>query len=97
MPVHAVGTSDPSIILARLDSGPTKCCDLGRHLHQPASEFRIMIAVWVEDTVQPQMLANWRQWLATNMPSVLLSTQISIEGAFHGNSTILLLALLLEM
>ena len=87
MPVHILKIGDPSVILTKLSEKPTKPSDLASQTQNTANEFRVLIAIRVEDTVNPPTLANWRKWLTTNMPSGLLSARIAIEGAFHGKST----------
>jgi hypothetical protein len=85
-PVHKAAASfdKPSIILAPLNGLPVTLKP------DQSDTAKVLITVQLDDRI-PLNLAQWRNWLRTQIPTNV--AEIEIEGVFEGNSKVVLLRL----
>jgi hypothetical protein len=81
-PVHVPKTGSRSVTIGR--SLATQ--RVSRSMNQ--NSYRVLISVRVRGDV-PQDRAQWTAWLARNIPHGILSTDVALEGSFHGSGTML--------
>jgi hypothetical protein len=101
MPVQIPRKGRDSITLSRLQGNrPRKpeSFDFRQNYigERPRSENRVLISVELQDDIDVPDIQQWTRWLATNVPSGILSADITIQSAFQG-STLLLLAVPVEV
>lgn len=101
-PVHIAKKGKESIILAKI-YGPKQRKPESFEVRRqridrlPSSENRVLISIHLQDNITVPDLEQWKNWLTTNIPSRLLSTDITIEAIFHGASSVALITLPLEV
>lgn len=61
------------------------------------SESRVLISVHLQDDIRLPDVEEWKRWLTINVPSRVLSSDISIEAAFKTKSSLLLMAIPFEV
>jgi hypothetical protein len=95
-PLHLAKIGRDSIILSKLWPPTIKNQTIIGPL-QPNDE-RVVISVHLSDHngVTPD-LGQWTAWLASNLPSHISKTQITIEGVFDTDSIVILVSMPLEV
>lgn len=77
-PIHVPKVNSPSVTIGRIRSRPvTRSVD--------RESFRVLLSIKVQEETLLD-LTQWKEWLARNIPNSVLSTDITIEGAFRGSS-----------
>lgn len=101
-PVHIPKRSKESIVLAKIHGPkqrkPDSYATTKRKIDAlGSSKHRILITINLQDNIHVLDLEEWKNWLTTNDPSYILSSDIIIEGFFQGSSSILLVTLPVEV
>jgi hypothetical protein len=86
-PVHSPKRSKESIVLAKLHGPkqrkPDSYATTKRKIDAlGSSEHRVFITINLQDSIHVPDLEEWKNWLTTNVPSHILSSDITIEGFF---------------
>lgn len=80
-PVHIPKLNTPSVTIGRgLSRAVTRRAERESH--------RVLLSVKVRDDI-PLDLTKWKDWLTRNLPPGILSTTVTVEGAFRGSSLLL--------
>jgi hypothetical protein len=101
-PVHIPKKGKESIVLAKMygpkqrkpESFIERKCRIDAF---DSSEYRVLITVNLQDNIHMLDIIEWERWLTTNIPSHILSTDITIEAHFQGSSSLLLVTLPIEV
>ena len=101
MPVHISQLNRPSIILAQLPLQQRPKPESARRRAEefaaaPTSTHRVLISVNLKDNVALPDVQEWANYLTTNIPSGVLSADISVHNGFEG-SVVLIMTLPLEV
>lgn len=101
-PVHIAKKGKDSIILAPFRGPKRRKLEPSEARRQridilQASENRVLISIHLQDNITVPDLEQWKNWLTTNIPSRILSSDITIEAVFEGASSIALITLPLEV
>ena len=97
-PVHISKRGKPSTVLSKLGylTQPNAEIYVPRNglesIHQAA-----LVSVNLSHEIGDPQLEYWKQWLASHIPMHFLSSRISMEAVFGGGSSVVLVALPLEM
>lgn len=101
MPVHLPHSKKHSITLSKLPlPQPPRPESSSRRISElattPTPTHRVLISVEVRDRTGLPDIQEWVKYLTTNIPSGVLSADVSVHSAFEG-STVILLTLPLEV
>jgi ribosomal protein S10 len=101
-PVHIPKKGKESIVLTKMHGPkqrkPESYITRKRRIDAfDPSENRVLIAVNLQDNIHMPDMEEWKNWLTTNIPSHILSSDITIEAVFHGSSSVLLVTLPVEV
>lgn len=100
LPVHISKRGKPSIVISKLgvSTKPNAELYVPRNngiesvVHQAA-----LVSINLSHEIGDPQLEYWKQWLASHIPTPLLSSRISMEAVFGGGSSVILVALPLEV
>ncbi|KAJ5098070.1 hypothetical protein N7532_005071 [Penicillium argentinense] len=80
-PIHIPKLNSPSATIGRSRSRPvTRSVD--------RESYRVLLSIKVREEI-PLDFTQWKEWLARNIPANVLSTKVTVEGAFRGSSLLL--------
>lgn len=80
-PIHIPKLNSPSVTIGRSRSRPVT-----RSVDQES--YRVLLSIKVREEI-PLDFTQWKEWLARNIPANVLSTKVTVEGAFRGSSLLL--------
>jgi hypothetical protein len=99
--VHVPKLNSDSIVLEKLGSKRKKAEPLS--VRQAVvnqflpSQYRVLIAVNLQNDISPPLFDQWKKWLTSNIPSGVLSTDIRIESVFPTGSSLLQVTVPIEV
>ena len=101
-PVHIPKKGKESIVLAKIYGSKQRKPESfterqSRIEDNDPSEYRVLISVNLQDDIHTPNVDQWENWLTANIPSHILSSNITIEAHFQGSSSLLLVTLPIEV
>lgn len=97
-PVHISKRGKPSIVISKLGFLTQPNAEIYalrnglESIHQAA-----LVSINLSHEIGDSQLEYWKQWLASHIPTVFLSSRVSMEAVFGGGSSVILVALPLEV
>ena len=99
-PIHVAHPTKASIILEKLGSQAVRKSKRHQAFRINAlkdSEPRVLITVRLQEDAQVRDLVGWKEWITKNIPPSVDPSQITVEAQFDAGSTVLLVAVPIEI